>query len=406
MILTIVLLVLLALPFVLVAVMKAVPFQYNVRSVFVRKVTTVATALGIALVVFVFAGALMLGDVSRVLAAAGRPDTVIILRKGSDAELSSAIGNDYLGLFRGPAQVSPAGGVIGEIVVVVIADHADGSGSSNVLVRGTPAEGIAFRPELKIVSGRAPRPGTGEVIVGTGIAGRFKGLAVGQSIELRRNRPLTVVGVFSAGGGSYESEVWGDLDYVRNALGRQAVVSSARVRLTSPSEFDAYRQAIETDKRFSMKVLRESDYNEKQSQQTASFLKWLGVVIALLFSIAAMLGAAITMNGAVAHRTREIGTLRALGFSRFSILTSFLVEAIVLAAVGGVIGSALVLLLSWFVSFPVINFQTFSEIVIRFHATPAVFGRALIFSGVMGLIGGLFPAIRASQVSPVEAMRG
>jgi putative ABC transport system permease protein len=383
-----------------------VPVQYNARSLFVRKVTTFATAFGIALVVVVFAGALMIGDVSRVLAAAGRPDTVIILRKGSDAELSSAIGNDYLGLFRGPAQVSQAGGAIGEIIVVVIADHIDGSGSSNVLVRGTPAEGIAFRPEIKVVSGRAPKPGTSEVMVGSGIAGRFHGLAIGGSLDLRRNRPLSVVGVFSADGASYESEVWGDLDYVRNALGREAVVSSVRVRLNSPADFDAYRQTIETDKRFSMKVMRESDYNEKQSQQTASFLKFLGIVVAVLFSIAAMLGAAITMNGAVAHRTREIGTLRALGFSRSAILTSFLIEAIVLAAIGGLIGSAIVLLLSTFVSIPVINFQTFSEIVIRLHASPEVFAKALIFSGVMGLIGGLFPAIRASRVSPIEAMRG
>ncbi|MEO7731029.1 MAG: FtsX-like permease family protein [Kofleriaceae bacterium] len=382
-----------------------VPVQYNARSLWVRKVTTFATAFGIALVVFVFAGALMLGDVSRVLAAAGRPDNVIILRKGSDAELTSAIANDYLGLFRGPAQVSQATGLIGEIIVVVIADHMDGSGSSNVLVRGTPAEGLAFRPEIKIVSGRAPKPGTNEVMVGTGIAGRFKGLLQGQTIDLRRNRPLMVVGEFSADGGGYESEVWGDLDYVRNALGRQAVVSSARVRLNNPAEFDAYRQLIETDKRFSMKVMRESDYYEKQSAQTASFLKMLGLVVAILFSLAAMIGAAITMNGAVANRTREIGTLRALGFSRLAILTSFLLEALFLAAIGGVLGSALVLVLTVFVSFPVINFQTFSEIVIRFHATPAVFVKALIFSGVMGLVGGLFPAIRASRVSPIEAMR-
>lgn len=255
-----------------------------------------------------------------------------------------------------------------------------------MLVRGTPPEGIAFRPEVKIVSGRAPRPGTNEVMVGSGIAGRFKGLAIGGSLDLRRNRPLSVVGVFSADGGPYESEVWGDLDYVRNALGRQAVVSSARVRLTSPAEFDAYRQAIESDKRFSMKVMRESDYNEKQSQAISGFLKWFGIIAAVLFACAAMLGAAITMNGAVAHRTREIGTLRALGFSRPSILIAFLIEAIVLATIGGAIGCGLVLLLS-FAKFPIINFQTFSEIVLSFHATPKVFAASLIFSGVMGLAG-------------------
>jgi putative ABC transport system permease protein len=382
-----------------------VPVQYNARSLMVRKVTTVATALGIALVVFVFAAALMLGEgVNQALATAGRTDNVIILRKGSDAELSSAIANEYLGLFRGPAQVSQAGGVIGEIVVVITAEHADGSGVSNVLVRGTPPDGIAFRPEIKITRGRAPKPGTNEVVVGRAISGRFKGMTPGQRFELRRNRPLEVVGEIEAGASSYESEVWGDLDVIRRALGRDAVVSSVRVRLNNPAEFDAYRELIETDKRFSMKVMREADYYEKQSQQTSGFLKGMGLTIAIMFSIAAMLGAAITMNGAVAHRTREIGTLRALGFSRLSILASFLGEAMALAVLGGVVGSVLVMALS-LVSFPVMNFQTFSEIVIRFRATPAVFVQALVFSGVMGLIGGLFPAIRASRVSPIEAMR-
>ncbi|HEY0992790.1 MAG TPA: FtsX-like permease family protein [Kofleriaceae bacterium] len=382
-----------------------VPFQYNARSLLVRRVTTFATAFGITLVVFVFAATLMLGEgVDRALAAAGRPDNVIILRKGSDAELSSAITNEYLGLFRGPAQVSQVGGVIGEIVVVISAEHADGSGMSNVLIRGTPADGIAFRPELKIVSGRAPKPGTNEVIVGKAISRRFKGIGPDDSFEMRRNRPLQVVGEFTSEGSSYESEVWGDLDFIRNSLGRQAVVSSVRVRLNNPSDFDAYRQTIETDKRFSMKVMREHDYYNKQSQATSSFLKGMGFTIAILFAVAAMIGAAITMNGAVANRSREIGTLRALGFSRWSILWSFLFEAIAIAVIGGALGSILVLLLS-LVSFPVMNFQTFSEIVISFRATPAVFARALIFSGIMGVVGGLFPAIRASRISPIEAMR-
>jgi putative ABC transport system permease protein len=382
-----------------------VPFRYNARSLLVRKITTLAAVLGIALVVFVFAASLMLGEgIDRALVTAGRPDVAIILRKGSDAELTSGIADQYLGLFRGPAQVSQAGGVIGEIVVVIIAKHQGDPGSSNVLVRGTPADGIAFRSEIKIVHGRAPRPGTDEVMVGSAISGRFEGTDIGGKLNLRRNSPLQVVGVFTADGSSYESEVWGDVDYVRKALGRANVVSSARVRLNSAADFDAYRQAIETDKQFSMKVMREADYYAKQSKALSGFLKGLGITVAVMFSIAAMIGAAITMNGAVAHRTREIGTLRALGFSRFSLLLSFLFEALALALVGGVIGSVLVLLLS-FVSFPVINFQTFSEIVLRFDATPSVFAKTLIFSGVMGVLGGLVPAIRASRVSPIEAMR-
>jgi putative ABC transport system permease protein len=383
-----------------------VPFRYNARSLLVRRVTTLTTAGGIMLVVIMLAGTAMCNaGLSRALTAAGRPDNVVILRKGSDAELSSAIGNDYLGLFRGPAQVSQAGGVIGEIVVVITAERSDGSGISNVLVRGTPPDGIAFRPELQIVSGRAPKPGTNEVIVGKAISGRFKGTAIGQSFELRRNRPLQVVGEFTANRSSYESEVWGDLDVIRRSLGREAVVSSVRVRLNSPSDFDAYRQVIESDKRFSMKVMREADYYEKQSAATGGFLLGMGYTASILFSLAAMIGAAITMNGAVAHRTREIGTLRALGFSRLSILTSFLLESILLAVIGGIVGSVLVLLLSFW-EFHTMNFVTFSEIAISFQATPGVFVSALVFSVVMGLIGGLSPAIRASRVSPVEAMRG
>ncbi len=387
-----------------------VPLRYNIRSLLVRRVTTFATAFGIALVVFVFAAAMMLGEgVNRALATSGRADTAIVLRKGSDNELSSTLNGEQLNTLRGNSAVAssaPEGGVIGEVILVITQELADGSGTiSNVLVRGMPGGGMKFRPEAAIVSGRAPAPGTNEVIVGRGINGRFKGMSTGQSFDVRRNRPLTVVGVFATDGSSYESEVWGDLDSIRAAVGRQATISSARVRLTSASAFDTYRAAIEADKRLNVKVMREDDYYKKASEQTAGFLSIMGLVIAVLFSIAAMIGAAITMNGAVANRTKEIGTLRALGFSRISILTSFVFEAMFLGIIGGAVGVVLVQILA-LVSFPVMNFQTFSEIVISFHATPGIVIGALVFSIVMGLLGGLAPAIRAARISPVEAMRG
>ncbi|MBL9018644.1 MAG: ABC transporter permease [Myxococcales bacterium] len=386
-----------------------VPFRYNVRSLFVRKVTTIATAVGIALVVFVFAAAMMLGEgVTRALASSGRPDTVIVLRKGSDAELSSSLDQATLGLLRGNSAVAQGegAGVIGEVVIIITAEIEGKDGQiSNVLIRGTQADGIKFRPEIRIVSGRAPQPGTNEVIVGKAIAGRFKGVSEGGTFELRRNRPVQVVGTFSADGSSYESEVWGDVDVIRTSVGRQSAVSSARVRLNSASDFETYRLAMEADKRANVSVQREADYYSKQSEQTSGFLVGLGTVVAILFSLAAMIGAAITMNGAVAHRTKEIGTLRALGFSRIAILISFVFEALLLALLGGLVGLAFVQLLA-LVSFPVMNFQTFSEIVISFRATPAVIVSAMVFSLVMGLVGGLLPAIRAARVSPVEAMRG
>jgi len=292
------------------------------------------------------------------------------------------------------------------VVVIITAELADGSGGlSNVMIRGTPAGGIEFRPELKVVRGRAPKPGTNEVMVGRAISGRFKGIATGQSFDLRRNRPFQVVGVFEAAGSSYESEVWGDADVIATALGRSASVSSARIRLTSASQFPTFKASLEADKRLGVEVMRESDYLKKQSEQLQGFLVFMFVAIAVMFSVAAMIGAAITMNGAVANRTREIGTLRALGFSRRAILFSFVLEAIFLAALGGAVGTAFVLVLTRF-QFPIMNFQTFSEIVIGFRATPTIMAVSLGFSMIMGLIGGLVPAIRAARVSPVEAMRG
>lgn len=386
-----------------------VPIRYNLRSMVVRKVTTLATAFGIALVVFVFGAALMLSQgVTRAMTTSGRPENAIILRNGSDSELASGFDATVIGILRERPEVAPAAtgdSVIGEVVIVVTADQAGGAGVANVLVRGMPASGFGFRPGARLVSGRMPQPGTGEALVGQGIAGRFKGLGVGQSFELRRNRPLQVVGVFSAGDSSYEAEVWTDVDVLRTSLGREGSVSSARVKLTSPGALASFKAALESDKRHGIKVMGERDYYRKQSSQTAGFLGALGFIFAFLFAAAAMIGAAITMNGAVANRTREIGTLRALGFSRLAILTSFLLEAIMLALIGGLVGIGLVFAMSMF-TFPIMNFQTFSEIVITFRATPGVVVSALIFSAGMGLLGGMFPAIRAARVSPVEAMRG
>ncbi|MFN0248945.1 MAG: ABC transporter permease [Kofleriaceae bacterium] len=386
-----------------------VPIRYNIRSLFVRKVTTFATATGIALVVFVLAAALMLGEgVDRALGQSGRTDTAIVLRKGADAELSSSITGDALSMLRGNSAVAtgaPGGGVIGEVVLIVTAEITEGSGISNVLIRAMPADGMKFRPEAKIIAGRAPTPGTNEVIVGKGIRGRFKNLTIGQSFDLRRNRPVQVVGEFEANGTSYESEVWGDVDAIRSAVGRESAVSSARVRLTSASAFEGYRAAIEADKRLNLKVQREDEYFKAASEQTSSFLMGLGIAISILFSIAAMIGAVITMNAAVAHRTREIGTLRALGFSKLAILFSFVIEAVMLSLLGGAFGLVLVQLLA-LVSFPTMNWATFSEIVITFRATPGIVIGSLIFAMIMGLLGGIVPAIRAALVSPVEAMRG
>jgi putative ABC transport system permease protein len=276
---------------------------------------------------------------------------------------------------------------------------------TNVAIRGVPDDVMAFRPEVHIVAGRAPKAGTDEAIVGSRIRGRIKGVELDQSFDIKKNRPVKVVGVFEAGGSSYESEVWVDRDLLADAYGRKGVVSSVRVRLDSPNKFDAFRAGVENDKRLGLQALRETAFYEKQSEGASLFVGALGTVVSIFFAIGAMIGATITMYAAVANRQREIGTLRALGFSRRSILVSFLFEAIVLAVIGGAIGAVASLAMS-FVRFSMVNMASWSEIVFSFDPTPEVIATALLFACGMGIIGGFFPAVRAARTSPRKAIRG
>lgn len=386
-----------------------VPVKYNVRSLFVRKTTTAAAALGLALVVFVFASVLMLGNgIRKTMGRAASPNVAVVLRKGSDAELSSGFDTASLNLVKataGQVSASGQGEVTGEVVVVILLDKIGTEGMSNVTVRGVPDGAIAFRNQAKIIEGRAPNAGAAdEVIVGKAIRGRFKGLEMGQSFELKKNRTVKVVGVFTDEGSSNESEVWGDLHAVASAFGREGYVSSARVKLDSPGKFDAFKTQIEQNRQLGLIAMREAEFFEKQSEMTATFMTGLGVLIAVFFSLGAMIGAMITMHAQVASRQKEIGTLRALGFSRFSILTCFLLESLLLALVGGGLGAVASLGMGM-VKITLMNASSWSEVVFTFDATPAILMRSMILAGVMGIVGGFLPALRAARVSPVEAMR-
>jgi putative ABC transport system permease protein len=388
-----------------------IPISYNVRSLAVRRTTTVATALGIALVVFVLASSLMLGSgIEKTMGRSGRPDHAFVLRKGSDAELSSSIENRLVSLIMAAPGVAKDGSGAplgsGEVTVVITLDKVGTDNQvSNVQVRGVTEASFALRPEIRIVEGRPARPGTDEVIVGRAIRGRFKGVELQGSFDLKKNRPMTVVGVFESGGSSFESEVWADIDTVRTSFGREGLVSSVTVKLESKLKYDAFAAAVGTDKQLGLEAMRESVYYEKQSEDTQKFVTYLGVVIAVLFSAGAMIGAMITMYAAVSQRRREVGTLRALGFSRASILISFVLEAVLLALAGGLFGVLAAMAMS-FVKFSMMNFATFSEVVFSFDPTFEILGTSLLFGGVMGLVGGLLPAIRAARTSPIEAMRG
>jgi putative ABC transport system permease protein len=384
-----------------------VPISYSLRNLAVRKTTTLAVALGLALVVFVFASVMMLSNgIEKTLGRSADADVAVVLRKGATAEIESQIEEPNVNLtLNDKALPPPASGPRGvaELVSVILLEKVGADGLSNAQVRGVTEASLEFRPSVKVTAGRAARTGTDEVMIGRAIQGRFKGLDLEQSFELKKNRPVKVVGVFEDNGSSYESEIWADLNVLRGAFRREASFSSIRARV-EPSKFDAYKASVESNRQLNMQVLKESEYYEKQSEGTSMFIKAMGILIAVFFSFGAMLGAMITMHAAVANRQREIGTLRALGFSKGSILLSFLIESILLALLGGALG-ALASLGMGLVKFSMVNFASWSEIVFSFEPTPGIIVGGMIFAAVMGLVGGFFPAIRAARVSPVEAMR-
>ena len=386
-----------------------IPIRYNLRSLAVRKRTTAATVLGIALVVFVLASSLMLAaGVRDTLGRGGREDVGFVVRKGSENELSSIVPTTKVplvlaapGVRNGPA--GPIGG--GEVVSIIMVEKlgADG-GESNVQLRGLLLDQLLARGAT-IVEGRAPAPGTEEGAVGAAIAGRFRGLAVGGTVSARKGHPWPIVGVFEANGSGYESEVWADLDVVRQMLGRRTTLSSIRVQLESADAFAAFEKAVEEDPRIGLDAMTEKEYWLKASQMLALFVTVLGSVITFFFSLGAMIGAMITMYAAVANRSREVGVLRAMGFSRSSVLISFLLESALVALLGGLLGSLGALAMGA-VRFSVLNFATFSEIVFRFTPTLGIVIGALIAAVVMGLLGGFFPAWRAARLPVVDAIRG
>lgn len=387
-----------------------IPFSYNLRNLAVRRATTAASALGIALVVFVFSSVAMLAKgIERTVGVAGRPDVAVVLSRGSRAELESTLEEETAKLVL--AKPGIAQGQDGELLVakemsiVLTMDKLGTSGVSNVTVRGIPAQALVqkFRPEVKLAAGRwAEAPD--EVVVGKAIRGRFKGLELGSEVELRKNRSFKVVGVFEAGGSVFDSEVWADFETVRTIFGRTGLASALRVRLTTPDAFEGFKASIETDRAIPYKVVRETKYYQDQSDGLADFLTGMGYTIAVLFAIGAMIGAMITMHSSVANRQREIGTLRALGFSRGQILISFLIESTLLALAGGIVGALTSLLMGW-VRFSMMNFATWSEIVLTFEPTPLIVLGALMFGSGIGLLGGFLPALRAAGTSPARAMR-
>ncbi|HTX19744.1 MAG TPA: ABC transporter permease [Bacteroidota bacterium] len=385
-----------------------IPLSYNIRNLWARRLTMSLTMTGIMLVVFVFAAVLMLAEgVKQTLVSTGSDDNVIIIRKSAQSELVSAVGRESVAnISTFPEVATNAEGkpmATADVVSIINLNKKGTKDMGNVPVRGISPGALGIRPQVSMKEGRMFQQGSTEIIVGNAVASQFDGVTIGQKIQIGTGL-WTVVGIFDAGKSGFASEVWADAEQLMLAFNRP-VYSTLTVRLKNADDFNAFKTRFEGDQRLAdLDVKREKTFYEEQSQGMAVFIRVLGLIITIIFSAGAMIGAMITMYAAVANRTVEIGTMRALGFQRRSILAAFLIEAIFLSLIGGGIGLALASLLE-FVSFSTTNFTSFTELAFGFHFTPVIAAWTMVFSLVMGLVGGFLPAVRASRLDIITALR-
>ncbi|MDD2900157.1 MAG: ABC transporter permease [Desulfuromonadaceae bacterium] len=384
-----------------------IPISYSLRNISTRRLTTALTATGMALVVFVFASILMLSaGLEKTLVDTGSDDNVIITRKSANSEVQSGIERRQAAIIESlPDIATDSRGIplFAKELVVLISLPKRGSGTpANVVIRGIQAASLQLRPQVTIREGRLPRPGVSEIMAGSSIAERFKGGGIGETVRFGM-RDWTVVGVFDAGVTGFSSEIWGDATQLMQAFRRPAY-SSLTFRLRDRDNFSSVKTSLDTDPRLTVDVRRETQYYRDQSEAMAKFLRILGISLTGIFSIGAIIGAMITMYAAVANRVGEIGTLRALGFQRSNILAAFLLESLFLGAIGGVSGLFFASFMQ-LITISTMNWQTFSELAFSFTLTLDIVFKSLLFSIVMGLLGGVVPAIRASRLTIVDALR-
>lgn len=384
-----------------------IPFSYSLRNLWTRKLTTFLTAAGMALVVFVFAAVLMLeAGLKKTLVETGSFDNVVVTRKGSGTEVQSGIERLQAAIVESQPQVAQGAGgsrlASKEMVVLITLDKRATENASNVVIRGMSETGLSLRPQARLIAGRSFRPGSSEVITGRSIAERFSGGGLGETVRFG-GREWNVVGVFDAGRSGFDSEIWGDVDQLMPAF-RRPVYSSILLKLTAPDQFEAFRQGVEDDPRIKLEVKRESQYYADQSEALSRFIRYLGITLSVIFSIGATIGAMITMYAAVANRTSEIGTLRALGFRKAAVLVAFLAESLFLSLLGGILGVLLASLLQLY-TVSTMNWQSFAELAFSFTLTPEIVAQSLLFALFMGTVGGLLPAARAARMNIVSALR-
>jgi len=384
-----------------------IPYSYSIRNLLTRKLTTVLTALGMALVVFVFAATLMLSEgLRKTLVDTGSYDNVVVIRKAANSEVQSGVERLKASIIETQPEVAIGENgeplLAKELVVLINLPKRGSSKPANVVIRGIGAGSLLLRPQVRLVEGRMPKPGSAEVIAGGSIAKRFQGGGIGETVRFGM-RDWTVVGIFDAGNTGFSSEIWGDVDQLMQAF-RRPVYSSVIFRLRDSTEFEGFKTRIEGDPRLSLEAKREKIFYAEQSEGMAKFLNILGMTLTVIFSLGAVIGAMITMYAAVANRVTEIGTLRALGFQKGSILATFVLESLFLGLIGGCIGLFFASFMQ-LITISTMNWQTFAELAFSFTLTPDITGKSLAFSLIMGFAGGLLPAVRASRMSIVEALR-
>ncbi len=385
----------------------AIPFSYSFRNLWTRKWTSILTAGGMALVTFVFAAVLMLAQgLQQTLIDTGSPDNVIVLRGGAETEVSSAIDRGSASIIEVQPEVALNGRgepvASKEALVLVTVPKKRTNAPTNVVVRGVGSHAMNLRPQVKLIAGRNFQPGSREVIAGKSIAETVKGGSLGQTLSFALSQ-WNVVGVFDAGKTAFNSEVWGDADQLLSAF-RRTTYSDVILKVPGQEAFEELKNRLENDPRLSVQVKREIAFYQQQSEVMAKFIRILGLATTLFFSIGAILGAMVTMYSAVANRTAEIGTLRALGFKRRSILVAFLAESLLLGLIGGIVGIAGGSLLQ-LLTISTVNWTTFSELAFGFELTPSIAASTMAFAVAMGFVGGLLPAWRAARLKIVDALR-
>jgi ABC-type antimicrobial peptide transport system permease subunit len=384
-----------------------IPLTYSLKNLWTRRLTTLLTSGGIALVIFVFSSVLMLAyGLEKTLVSTGSENNAIVLRRGAQSEIMSMINREMAHIIKSQPEISRDSGgkplATPEAVVLINLPKRETHKPSNVQIRGVSPESLMIRSQVQLTQGRLWQSGLSEVIVGTAVAKRFQGIGLGEAVHFGMQN-WTVVGLFESEGSGFESEIWVDVEQLVQAFHRP-VFSSVTLQLSSPVDFSSLQERLESDPRLNVEVKREKQYYADQSEMLATFIRILGIFVTVIFSIGAMIAAMITMYAAVANRTVEIGTLRALGFSKRSILVVFLAESLLLSLIGGGVGLFVASFLQT-LTLSTTNFATFSEIAFRFTLSPAIVVESTLFALIMGLLGGVLPAFRAARLNIVRALR-